>query len=453
MNRPDIFHPIDQAKLDQDNYFQSLTEQACICGMLTDADASSLQTGLLMLLHEQTEKWSRGKSTSVPAVKAQEILTSVIYVIGIELKKFNSPEQAAEALKTMPLKQLFDKGMKIIQQKLVIARQRQRHIAGHLLDTPNVYYKSTVIDGISGFFKLYSPQFSAHEIHITADYPVFSGRPEGRGIEFIEQYLSSIEVENDFCLRFSSKDIHHLLCGITEDYRSVPMNLFEPVLYSALGLVLTGHSPDRLDLSEGDIEQLYREFAGKSGEEIKAIIEKAYDNLGRKMDLPMLTRKYVLMCIPRMAVSIYNAAGMGTLDKLFVQPAYPENEPAITFSYGERMDDISYQRLAEKVIRAENGAEKAALILQEVHSLADLMDILSDAELFEEETELLINMLPLPVYAVLLAKYPNDDFLERDSERFVYAALQKRKALLSDGERLQLECGVKAIRSGDNRFQ
>jgi len=114
----------------------------------------------------------------------------------------------------------------LYDEKTAISRSLQKKILEHLLDTPNVYYRSTIADGVNGFFKLYRPQFAAHEIHITADYPILAGRPELDGIEFIEQYLRCIEAENAFCICFKPQDIHHLLCGLTHDYRSVPFNNF-----------------------------------------------------------------------------------------------------------------------------------------------------------------------------------------------------------------------------------
>ena len=184
-------------------------------------------------------------------------MTSILFVIGIQLKSYQTPEQAIGMLKSEPLNTLFINGLRLVQQKKAICRRLQKRILNHLLATPNVYYRSTIADGINGFFKLYRPQFAAQEIHITADYPVFMGRPQLEGIEFIEKYLRCIQAENAFCVCFAPQDIHHLLCGLTEDYRSVPLNIFEPVLLSALGLIIRNRSPLRLNLTEKDISIFY----------------------------------------------------------------------------------------------------------------------------------------------------------------------------------------------------
>lgn len=445
----DVLHPILPERLNSRYYFQSLIEQAHLCGLLSDQELSKIQTELLIILAEQTDKWSQGKSSSIPMEKAQELLTSAAFVIGVQLKSYQAPENAVEALKAEPLKSLFEKGLKLVQRKIAISRHRQKRIIAHLLNTPNVYYRATIADGINGFFRLYRPQFSAQEIHITADYPTYLGRPNFDGIEFIERYLRCIEAENEFCMHFAPQDIHHLLCGLTQDYRSIPMNLFEPVFLSALGLSILHRNPEQLDLSKEDIVSLYRFFSGKSKQEIQLILENAFCDLDKKMELPEISKRYICLCIPKFAETIQKSVVLKTMDKVFLAPAYPERETKITISYGERMDDTKYQKLVDRILQANNSKDRVNLILQEVHSLADLLDILSDAELYKEDFELLTNLLPAPVFAALLNQYPNDDFLERESEKLLYDALQSRKQHISPKEMRQIKKVTAALKNGN----
>lgn len=445
METLDILHPIKTELLSPKYYFQSLVEQARYCGLLSDRELSTMQADLLLILAEQTDKWSRGESSSIPTEKAQDIMTSILFVIGIQLKSYQTPEQAIDMLKSEPLKALFENGLKLVRRKTAISRHVQKRILDHLLDTPNIYYRSTIADGINGFFKLYRPQFAAHEIHITVDYPIFTGRPDLEGIEFIEKYLRCIQAENAFCVCFAPQDIHHLLCGLTQDYRSVPLNIFEPVLLSALGLILRDRSPKRLDLTENDISFLYRHFSGRSESAIRDCLKEALFYLNKKVDLPQISMQYASLCIPKLAAIILNAVKMKTLDKVFLIPTYPEQEPQIILSYGDRMNDTEYQRLVERILQTDNSEEKIMLILNEVHSLADLLDILSDTELYANDFDLLINMLPLPVFVMLLSQYPNGDFLDRESEQLLFAALQKRKQQFSMEEMQQIELMINTL--------
>lgn len=449
METPDILHPIKAELLSPKYYFQSLIEQARYSDLLSDKKISAMQTDLLLILAEQTDKWSKGESSSIPTEKAQDIMRSILFVIGIQLKSYQTPEQAVDVLKLESLKTIFENGLKLVRRKITICRHLQKVILNHLLDTPNVYYRSTIADGINGFFKLYRPQFAAHEIHITADYPVFMGRPELEGIEFIEKYLRYIQAENAFCICFTPQDIHHLLYGLTQDYRSVPLNIFEPVLLSALGLVIRDRNPKRLDLTENDISFLYLLFSGQSKKEVEICLKKALFNLNEKINLPRISMQYASLCIPKLVATVINAVKMKTLDKVFLIPAYPEQEPQIILSYGDRMNDSEYQKLIERILRTDSSEEKITLILNDVHSLDDLLDILSDTELYSNDFELLINRLPLSAFVMLLSQYPNDDFLERKSEQLLFAALQKRKQRLSIEENQKIQQITNALQQNE----
>ena len=59
-----------------------------------------------------------------------------------------------------------------------------------------------------------------------------------QGVEFMERYLQEIDGENAFLRTFPPRAVHRLLLGLSREYASAPVNLFEPVCLSALGLTL-----------------------------------------------------------------------------------------------------------------------------------------------------------------------------------------------------------------------
>lgn len=74
---------------------------------------------------------------------------------------------------------------------------------------------------------------------------------------------------------------------------------------------------------------------------------------------------------------------------------------------------------------------------------------MSDTKLYEEEIQLLIDMLPFSVFVALLSKYSNDYFLNRESDKLLYEALQNRKRSLSSKEMDQLSQVLNAIYTED----
>lgn len=433
------YHIIPTSKLNGKDYFLSLIEEGRICSLISDVQIEQLQFELLGLLTKITELYTKGESTSIPVEKAQDILASILFVLGLALKTYPTPDHALKALKVNSLQMIFEKGLSIIRRKLAIAHHLQKRILDNLLNTPNVYYRSTIEDGINGFFKLYRPKFAAHEIHITADYPTYLERPALNGIEFIEQYLRYLNAENDFCTCFLPDDIHQLLSGLTPDYPSIPMNLFEPVILSSLGLIMTGHSPKKLNLSQRDIDDLYRKFQGKSKIDIQQQLKMAFSILEGVLHVPKHSKNYAIMCLPKLSETIYQTVLMGTLDKVFLVPTNPEQTSIITFSYDEQMGDREYSLLVAKIIEASTSEEKVKLIMQQIASLADLLDVINDAELCELDFQLLVKSLPLSSFAILLKEFSNDYFFSREGEEYLYAALQKRKATLNATQIMQLE--------------
>lgn len=266
---------------------------------------------LLELLACKCDEWTRGESSSLPAEKAQDILTSIMYVISLARK---------EQSDNIPVSELFERGLVCVQKKLFSCHMLQRRILKNLFNTPNVFYRSTIAGGISGFFKLYSPQFSAHEIHITADYPVCLGRPELEGVEFIEEYLSRIDAENAFCRLFDSMTVHRLLLGLSPEYAQLPVNVFEPVLLAALGLIIAGRLPAGLDLTAYDVLLLEDMFCGKTKEQIESALKTALGRLAVYLDVPERSIAYAAACLPTLAANISNATEHNTLDKVFLVP-------------------------------------------------------------------------------------------------------------------------------------
>ena len=64
-------------------------------------------------------------------------------------------------------------------------------------------------------------------------------------------------------------------------------------------------------------------------------------------------------------------------------------------------------------------------IFETCRSLADLLDLLDDAEITEEEIALLVRSLPPAEKETLRRQYPTDAFLTQESEIALYRALQE----------------------------
>lgn len=425
---------IKRETLSSEHYFQSLLEQAYMSGMLSDIQLEKIQFNCLSLLAKQTERYNSGDSTSIRVEVAQNLLASIMFTIGVWLKTYPTPDEAVAAVQKDDMYVLYQNGRERVDRLIKSTKMLHSSIIGNLVQTENVFYRSTIVDGINGFFKLYYPEFAAQEIHITADYPVHHLMERLLGIEFIQKYLESIYYENLFCAQFSAEDVHHLLCGYDEHYEQLLFNIYEPVLSAAIGCIITGGDVHRLEMAPSSIKILSDLFRGKTRTEIEEILMEAVGQLSTLMELTEPLKRYLSGSLSQIATVIENAVLLQTLDRVFILPKYPENNTKLIFSFGEKMDDEKYRKVLEEIMQCRYLADKKVLIKSEIHSLADLEDILLDAELNEEETLGILSELNPAEIAALVKKHPMPSALDRyglrESQIALCECLQKFLASL-----------------------
>jgi len=445
----DRIRVIEAGKLDSEHYFQSLIEQAYGKGLLADSDIERLQYECLNLLAYKTERYNAGDSSSIRIEKAQDIMTSNLFTIGLWLKTYPSPDDAVTALQNENINGIYEKGRKRIDTMLASAKMIHAKLLHQLVDTQNVFYSSTIDGGIKGFFKLYYPDFSAHEIHITADYQTFNPMPKLAGIEFIQSYLNGLYYENLFCSYFAADDIHHLLCGYLEDYAEQLMNIYEPVLLAAFGCSIAGTDIKHLDITEYGAAHLYHQFADMPHNEIAGTLQNSAAEIMHVLDCPQGLEHYLQSSLPLIIARVQTAARERTLNRVFVLPSFPENKPKIIISFGDKMEDKQYRKVIEEIGQCRFSQDKIAVIKEHIHSLADLEDVLLDADLTQEEIRTILQELSLPEIAAFSKKYQLssdvDTFELREREQMLRETLQSFiSALPTKQQELIIQAG-KAI--------
>lgn len=397
---------IESSHLSAEFYFQSLLEEAYGKGLLSDSDIERVQLECFDLLAYKTERFNNGDSSSIMVEKAQSLMASNLFTIGLWLKTYPTPEDAVEALREIKIKELYQKGCKRIDTMLLSAKTIYQMLLKQRIDTKNQCYLDTIIGGINGFFKLYHPEFAAQEIHITADYQVFSPMPKLDGIEFISAYINALYYENLFCSHFASEDIHHLLCGYAKDYSKLFINIYEFVLTSAIGCLIAGTDARVLCMSAAAAQYLKELFTKKPAEETHIILQEAFAELQSSLELSGGLNRYVQSSLPAIESKIRLTARQQTLDQVFFVSAYPENDPIIQICFGEKMEDEAYRRMLDEMSQCRDSAGRIAILHEHIHSLADLEDALLDAKLTDAETQAVLHDLDLAEIAALSKRHP-----------------------------------------------
>lgn len=284
LNELENVSKIKRENLDEKSYLKTLIEEAYKSQMINDEDIKNMQIQIFELLDERVYKYNGTESSSIRKETMEQINTSNYYTISLYLKTFKNPDDPVNMLKTKGLKAAYYNGRKRIDRLLNIIKVMYIKVKQNKLKTKNTTYNNTILGGIQGFLKIYDPDFNAQDMKITADYPLYNnliGKQEG--VEFINKYVNSLYIENQFCNLFPSENIEHLLNGYSPEYEDLVINIFEIVLLEAIACKLVGRDIKDLKLNECEFRQICEMFNGKSKVEIQTHVAKAYKEIQEEL--------------------------------------------------------------------------------------------------------------------------------------------------------------------------
>jgi hypothetical protein len=202
---------------------------------LTPEEAALVRRKLLALLARRTGLYTALDSSSVPVETAQELLTSLGFTLGLALR---SSGGSAKRMVTEDLDTLYRQGVQILEERLNLGKRLFITASLGLPAIENASLRDTM-RGIRLFFRRYDLHFFAHQIPAVLDYQLSRAVPDSfLGIEYIVEYLRRLIIENDFLRRFAPDQVAGLLRSFCPDYRSLPVNLFEPAAANAVGRAL-----------------------------------------------------------------------------------------------------------------------------------------------------------------------------------------------------------------------
>ncbi|RYD02165.1 hypothetical protein N752_27320 [Desulforamulus aquiferis] len=367
-----------------------------------------IQLQCLNFLAYKCERYNNGESSSIKVDVAESIMKSNLYTIGTYLKSLPDTECAVNELQKGSITDIYQKGRKLVDNKVKAAKHFYKLNQSNKLITKNYTYNATLSDkGIGIFFKAYDPEYEAHEFPASIDYQLCNPVSDLVGVEFILQYLKNLYLENEFCSKFSAKDIHYLLCGYDESYQELLINIFEQVLTTALGCVLTHRNPEKLAISPKEIHDLYKDIAGYATHTLDLLIYQASEKLIEELNITSSSlRKYIDKSLPRITTNLVHAIKMNNLEKVFVSQINPDLEPKIMFSSGVKMDDSDYRKLIDELLLCRYSSDKLVLIKERVKSFDDLEDVLFDGQLNKEELPLVFEFLGDVEIAALINRHP-----------------------------------------------
>lgn len=390
----DVLQRYEHIQTVRSEYFQSLLQGAAKEGIIGSDQVKKIQVGLLGLLSRQIEKYTSGESSSVTAESAESLLKSICFSISVALKCHGNIVIASELLERESIEELFKKGNKLIRYYYEDARRLWIKIKTEGPKVRNLAYNDTVYKGLKNFFDWYDYRFYAHEMNGSLDYPLSYDEMDLKGIEYIHEYVTHLDMENVLCSSYDAQSIECLMRGYSKYYREDLINVFELVLTNLIGRSMLGYKLDRLDISEEDKEWLLIQLKNVEESVLVQKMEQAfYEVLSFMKVESQATIDYFKITLKNIISRVKHNIDLGKLDKVFITLYEEEDETSISgYIDGNKMEDGDLRVLIDEMKDCRFLDDKIAMVLQSIKSLDDLSEVLNEC-FFEGEYESVFKLL------------------------------------------------------------
>jgi hypothetical protein len=373
----------------EDGFLSVLSGNARSGAEIGKNDVRIIQSRLWSLIARQTEAYTMGDSSSVRIETAQELLESICYVISLRLES-GGEAVIEELLRNENYEVLYRAGLKEVEARVGVGRALLKEAQDEALAIDHISYHDTLKE-LALFFRRYNYRIFAHEIPCSIDYQLFQAVPDGKkGIDYINEYLGRLILENKFVRTFSEEIVILLLKGYCPDYREQLINIYEPVAYNAFALTLLGEEVRSLDVSKDARLRLYQLLVTKK-DTVPALLEHAAEQICRSL---CITVEPLTAYLRETAAELWSRINAITrpaqLEGIF--PSLYREKPKRThterFIDGEMMDNEMLRSLIDEMGNCRFVSDKIDMVRQNIRSLRDYAEVLNVCFWDEECTEL-----------------------------------------------------------------
>ena len=406
MNEIEISSLINESKLNSKEYFITLLNEGIFVGLIDEQKTMEIQNGCMLLLKEVIVARNGDFSSSIRIEKAQDLMASITYILGLALKDTSSHDEAVKKLKNTNIEDLYRQGLKradilLKSSKLLYSKMLAKHI-----NVNNIYYNSIFYKQIRLCLKKYNSEISANEIPISLDYPLCNPINDLIGIEYISKYVETLCYENEFCCKFSSESITRILSIYNKDFYELPINVFKQTLVVAIGCIMAKANPVDLYLSTFDLKNILMAVSKKTTDDIHATLNESISELFVTLKITKTSvRKYIISCLPSIAKEIYLLSQINKLQLYFmIEKSTNNDDNNVCFSYNDRMSKNEYQEVLRKIIQIKDSRERATLIVKSITSIEDLIETIHEPSISNSDIECILGNMDVFSLAVLFNK-------------------------------------------------
>lgn len=371
---------------ENNNGLFKLSDNLQIDKSISEDDRNLIEIKIWKLLSDRIERYTMGDSTSVPIEIAEELLKSICFSLELEL---NELESKNKIIIEEDLSNLLKDSWSKIESMMKEGKELLEAVIKSSPDIENISYNDT-LNEIGEFFKRYDYRFFAHKIDCSIDYQLSNPISESlQGIEYINEYLKALLIENEFCSCFRKENIINILNSYCPDYKGLLINIFEPIVINTIGLDILGEDILRLDISEFQREMLLNTFKNMSKSEVLEVLMNSTRNICNTLRIINREKidyinKTVLNIYPRIEVALL----VGNIDNIFLSFKYKEHLKEVDFIDNDTMDNEKLRDLIEEIKECRFISDKIAMVKEEVKSVRDLVEVLNECFWDDEAFEL-----------------------------------------------------------------
>lgn len=389
---------IDAKRLDPSDFFVSLLTEGQEAGILSADEAENMQLQVIDVLQWMITRYNGADSSSIKVEIAERLLLSVLYCIDVFCMSIDDPEECLELLGSADMKEVYKQGLELAKTYLAEAYEAYDAVKNSRIATSVVAYNSTLDEAMPEFFATYDIQFSTHDNMAGIDYPIAFDDLNATAILYIRQYLRKLNMENQFCSLFAEEDIEKLLECYGRiyriDYPEYLFNIFEVVLTNSIFLVMLAGEVKRLSISTPELEILESNLKELDAAEAAVVFERAVRRLVEDLEIEdRQLRDYIAQCSKELNTRLMAALQQDSLRNLIIAELPVDNTAIIRFEHGQSMDNEDFRRMVARVLDSSDAAEKAEIILADIRSITDFIDVLKADCLFGEDFKTVFEIL------------------------------------------------------------
>lgn len=374
--------------------------------LLQEGEQMEYQAETASLLADMIRLYTAGESSSVKEETASRILGSIYYAIDAYTAVLDTPDAVLRSLREYGVRGMYREGVKIVRSCLEETKSLFKKISESRIDVPLAPYNEMIDTAIPEFLKTYHVEFNAQSTACSMDYPLAFDDISATGIFYLNRYLKNLRTETEFCSHFSHGDILRVLSGYQVkfdlDVTDAPLNLFTLLFEQSVFAALSGNEADGLTVTPERSLQIADALAGLKSREIRERINGALARMTARLHIedPGLLA-YLHRCQAQLVERVIRANEYGNVLNLVLIKGEDPNAGRDEFTDGERMEDWKFTRLTELVGECKSTEEKISLILGNIRSSKDFIDLLEADCLYGDEFRLLYGSLGDTELAIL----------------------------------------------------